>query len=153
MTKVTLEEIINNIVGNIKADLSSNNDEKKEKAFNIVLKAYNAYQHNERDGVDYIFNTNNIEDCKTLVNCGLTHKKYHEVVMTSETKSDYFFYGINYPEIVFLTKTMLFAQLWATLEDVIKHTMIQPYLDGYNQLFHSYVSHVFYERLIIDDEI
>ena len=153
MTKVTLEELINNIVSNIKADLSSNNEEKKEKAFNITLKAYNAYQSNERNGVDYIFNTNNIEDCKTLADCGLTHKKYHDVVMASETKSDYFFYGINHPEIVFLTKTMLFAQIWATLEDVIKHTMIQPYLDGYNQLFHNYVSHVFYERLIVDDEI
>jgi hypothetical protein len=153
MTKVTLEEIINNMVSNIKADLSSDNEEKKEKAFNIVLKAYNVYQREERDGVDYIFNANDIEDCKTLVNCGMTHKKFHNVVITSETKSDYFFYGINYPEIMFLTKTQLFAQLWATLEDVVKHSMIQPYLDGYNQIFHNYVSHVLYERLIVDDEI
>lgn len=151
MTKITLEEIINNIVNNIKSDLSSDNDEKKEKAFNITLKAYNAYQRNERDGVDYIFNVNDIEDCKTIINCGMTHKKYHNVVMASETKSDYFFYGINYPEIVFLTKTTLFAQILATLEDVIKHTMVQPYLDGYNQLFHNYVSQVLYERLIIEE--
>lgn len=151
MTKITLEEIINNIVNNIKSDLSSDNDEKKEKAFNITLKAYNAYQRNERDGVDYIFNANDIEDCKTIINCGMTHKKYHNVVMASETKSDYFFYGINYPEIVFLTKTTLFAQILATLEDVIKHTMVQPYLDGYNQLFHNYVSQVLYERLIIEE--
>lgn len=152
MTDITLQKIINNIVSNIKADLSSNNDEKKEKAFNIALKAYNAYQSNERDSVDYIFNANNIEDCKTLVNCGMTHKKFHDVVIASETKSDYFFYGINYPEIVFLTKTQLFAQILGNLEDVIKHAMIQPYLDGYNQLFHNYISYILYEKLILDEK-
>lgn len=151
MTDITLQEIINNIVNLIKTELSSDNDEKKEKAFNITLKAYNAYQDNEKNSVDYIFDANNVEDCKTLVNCGMTHKKYHDVVMASETKSNYFFYGINYPEIVFLTKTQLFAQIWSTLEDVIKHSMIQPYIDGYNQLYHRYISCELYEKLIIKE--
>ena len=152
MIDITLQEIINNIVSNIKSDLSSDNEEKKEKAFNITLKAYNAYQENERGGVDYIFDANNVEDCKTLAKCGTTLKEYHNAVMTSEIKSDYFFCGVNHPQITFLSKTTLFAQIWSNLEDVIKHAMVQPYIDGYNQLFHNYISHILYEKLILDDE-
>ena len=152
MTDITLQEIINNIVNNIKSDLSSDNKDKKEKAFNITLKAYNAYQYNERGGVDYIFDTTNVEDCKTLAKCGTTLKEYHDAVIISEFKSDYFFRGANHPQITFLTKTMLFAQILGNLEDVIKHSMIQPYLDGYNQLFHNYISYILYEKLIVDDE-
>lgn len=152
MTDMTLQEIINNIVSNIKSDLSSDNEDKKEKAFNITLKAYNAYQDNERDGVDYIFNATDVEDCKTLAKCGTTLKEYHDAVMTSEIKSDYFFCGVNHPQITFLSRTMLFAQILGNLEDVIKHSMIQPYLDGYNQLFHNYISYILYEKLIVNDE-
>jgi hypothetical protein len=152
MTNITFQEIINNIVSNIKSDLSSDNEEKKEKAFNITLKAYNAYQDNERDSVDYIFDANNVEDCKVLAKCGTTLKEYHDSVMASEIKSDYFFCGVNHPQITFLSKTTMFAQIWANLEDVIKHTMVQPNLDGYNQLFHNYISYMLYEKLIIDDE-
>ena len=151
MTKITLQEIINNIVNLIKSDLSSDNEEKKEKAFNIALKAYNAYQENERGGVDYIFDANNIEDCKTLAKCGTTLKEYHNAVMTSEIKSDYFFCGVNYPQITFLSKTTLFAQILTNLEDVIKHAVIQPYIDGYNQLFHNYISYELYDKLIIKE--
>ena len=152
MTDITLQEIINNIVSGIKSDLSSDNEDKKEKAFNIALKAYNAYQDNERNGVDYIFDANNVEDCKTLAKCGTTLKEYHDAVMASEIKSDYFFCGVNHPEIVFLSKTTMFAQIWANLEDVIKHAMVQPYIDGYNQLFHNYISYILYEKLILDEK-
>jgi hypothetical protein len=152
MTNLTLQEIINKIVSNIKADLSSNNEEKKEKAFNITLKAYNAYQDNERNSVDYIFDANNVEDCKTLTSVGTTLKEYHDAVMASEIKSDYFFCGVNHPQITFLSKTQLFAQIWGNLEDVIKHAMIQPYIDGYNQLYHKYISYILYEKLILDEK-
>ena len=151
MTDITLQEIINNIVNLIKSELSSDNDEKKEKAFNITLKAYNAYQDNERSSVDYIFDANNVEDCKTLTKVGTTLKEYHDAVMVSEIKSDYFFCGVNHPQITFLSKTQLFAQIWGNLEDVIKHAMIQPYIDGYNQLFHRYISCELYEKLILDE--
>ena len=152
MTDITLQEIINNIVSGIKSDLSSDNEDKKEKAFNIALKAYNAYQDNERNSVDYIFDANNVEDCKALAKVGTTLKEFHDAVMTSEIKSDYFFCGENYPQITFLSKTKMFAQIWGNLEDVIKHAMIQPYLDGYNQLFHNYISYILYEKLILDEK-
>ena len=152
MTDITLQEIINNIVSGIKSDLSSENEDKKEKAFNITLKAYNAYQDDVRNGVDYIFNATDVEDCKTLAKCGITLKEYHDAVMASEIKSDYFFCGENYPQITFLSKTKMFAQIWGNFEDVIKHAMIQPYIDGYNQLFHNYISYILYEKLIVDDK-
>lgn len=152
MENITLNEIIDNIVNIIKSDLLSDNEDKKEKAFNITLKAYNAYQDNERNSVDYIFDANNVEDCKTLAKVGTTLKEYHDAVMASEIKSDYFFCGENYPQITFLSKTNIFAQIWGNLEDVIKHAMIQPYLDGYNQLFHNYISYILYEKLILDEK-
>jgi hypothetical protein len=154
MTDITLQEIINNIVNLIKSDLSSDlvNEDKKEKAFNIALKAYNTYQDISRNGVDYIFDANNIEDCKTLTKVGTTLKEYHDAVMTSEIKSDYFFCGENYPQITFLTKEQVVTQILYDIEDVIKNAMIQPYIDGYNQLFHNYISYELYDKLIIGDE-
>lgn len=153
MENITLKEIIVNILTPFIADLTGDNEEKKEKAFNIGLKAYNAYQENERNGVDYIFNANNVEDCKTLAKCGATLKEYHDAVMASEIESDYFFYGENHSQITFCSKKQVVEQILSYIEDVVKHAMIQPYLDGYNQLFHNYISYVLYEKLILDEKV
>ena len=152
MTDITLKEIIVSILTPLIADLTSDNEDKKEKAFNIALKAYNAYQDNERGGVDYIFNATDVEDCKTLAKCDITLKEYHDAVMTSEIKSDFFFCGINHPQITFCDKKQVVEQILNYIEDVVKYAIVQPYIDGYNQLFHNYISYILYEKLIVDDE-
>lgn len=152
MTDITLKEIVVSILTPLIADLTSENKDKKERAFNITLKAYNAYQENERGGVDYIFNATDVGDCKTLAKYGTTLKEYHNAVMTSEIKSDYFFYGANHPQITFCDKKQVVEQLLSYIEDVVKHAIVQPHIDGYNQLFHNYISYVLYEKLIVDDE-
>jgi hypothetical protein len=138
MTKI--KEIMNSISTPIIADLLSNDKDKSDKAFNIVLKAYNTYQDKNEDGVDYIFDANNIEDCKTLAKCGLTLKEYHNAVITSKIKSDYFFCGVNYPQVTFIEKENIILQLKCYLEDIIKFALINPYIEGYKELYNSYIT-------------
>lgn len=67
MTNGTLcdhaSKIVGFIVNNAKNELAAGNKE----AIAIVLAAYNEMQEDERSGVDYIFNINDKEDLKYLV--------------------------------------------------------------------------------------
>ena len=64
----------------------------------MVLNAYNRYQEDERDGVDYIFDLNNQNDLKCMVDGGLT---VTEIVsawnkVQNEGITSYFHFGCNY---------------------------------------------------------
>ena len=64
----------------------------------MVLNAYNRFQEDERGGVDYIFNINNQNDLKCMVDGGLTASEIAwalNKVQHSEFTS-YFHFGCNY---------------------------------------------------------
>lgn len=151
MTDITLNELVNHISTSIIADLRGDNKDKKDKAFNIALKAYNTYQDIERNGLDYIFDATNIEDTLDVVKGGTSFKDFYDVFNASDKKTNYYMVGEKYPDFVFLSQEEVIKGIIFHLEDVIKHTMVQPYVDGYNQLFHNYVSYKLYEKLIIVD--
>jgi hypothetical protein len=151
MTDITLNELVHNISTSIIADLRNDNKEKKEKAFNIVLKAYNTYQDIERNGLDYIFDATNIEDTIVVAKGGTSFKEFYDVFNASDKKTIYYMVGEKYPDLVFLSQEEVIKGLIFHLEDVVRHTMVQPYVDGYNQLFHNYISYMLYEKLIIVD--
>ena len=105
----------------------------------LVLNAYNRYQEEERDGVDYIFDIRKGEDLKCCIDGGMTA---HEIACINEecTKTakstPYFMFGQNHKNSdVIPTWAQLKQVLCASLHEVILHTLADPYNDGYKELY------------------
>lgn len=68
---------------------------------NHLLNAYNAYQENERNGVDYLFDFENQDDLICCIQGGLTATEIANLIATynSGDNNNYttlFFFGCNY---------------------------------------------------------
>lgn len=67
----------------------------------MVLKAYNRFQEDERDGADYIFDIDDKDDLAYLVNnCDITAQDIWRIVNTMGENDylPYFHIGYNYPQ-------------------------------------------------------
>lgn len=108
----------------------------------LVLNAYNAYQEDERDGVDYIFDLTNQDDLKCVVNGGMTAKEIGELYMGSQVNhSQYFMCGCNYPKALAIANwEMLREIIMAFLDEVIEKVVTFPYVRGYKELYGKYVT-------------
>ena len=65
---------------------------KNEDVFEMVLAAHNLYCEDEKDGTDYIFNINNSDDLKCLVNNGMTAKEVATIYNDSKINTSGFFF-------------------------------------------------------------
>lgn len=108
---------------------------------NLVLKAYNRFQEDERDGVDYIFDINNREDLKFLVEkCDLTASDIAKIYNDSQVNTTSLFFchynhdGIkminNYEELVSILKSSLEEVVPCILQYV---TRCREYQDIYEK--------------------
>lgn len=94
------KKLIENIVETIKP-IIANDIKADDKVLDMVLAAYNRFQEDERNGVDYIFNIDDKDDLQYLVNnCDLTAQDIWRLVNTMGTNDylPYFHLGENYPE-------------------------------------------------------
>ena len=108
---------------------------------NLVLKAHNRFQEDERDGVDYIFDINNKEDLKFLVEkCGFTAADVAKIYNDSQCNTTPLFFchynhgGIkminNYEELVSILKSSLEQVVPCILQYV---TRCREYQDIYEK--------------------
>jgi len=105
----------------------------------LVLNAYNRYQEDERDGVDYIFDIRKEEDLKCCIDGGMTA---HDIACINEEctrtamSTPYFMFGQNHKQAeVIPTWAQLKRVLGVSLHEVILHILADPYADGYKELY------------------
>lgn len=118
----------------------------------LVLNAYNRYQYDERDGVDYIFDIRKGEDLKCCIDGGMTA---HEIASlnndcTRTAKSTpYFMFGQNHrtAEVV-QTWEQLKQILCVELHKVILHMITYPNIDGYKELYKHCITDYMWENYL-----
>ena len=111
-----------------------------EKRFNdkelkkYLFRAYNRYQEDERDGVDYIFDLSNKDDLVHLVKCGLSANEIYEAYSKSHNTT-YTFYGINHQGINFMDYKEFNIQLFSYIEEIVEQIIKYPFDDCYKWLY------------------
>lgn len=110
----------------------------------LVLNAYNRYQEDERDGVDYIFNINKAEDLKCCIDGGMTANEISWVFTESQKtakNTPYFMFGQNHkqPEMI-ETWDGLKSYLSNFLGSVLLCMLAYHDTDGYKQLYDHCIS-------------
>ena len=135
-----MEKIINELVNEITNKLSQKmtNENGCGNVTLLVLGAYNRFQEDERDGADYIFNINDVNDLKCCIDGGMTTCEiasiYNKVKDSATTP--YFFFGHNHEEAETLsTPNKLKTQFGIYLEEIIRHMLAFHDVDGYKQLY------------------
>ena len=104
----------------------------------LVLDAYNTYQKEERDGVDYIFDINNPDDLQCCIAGGMTAKEVawlYEQFQISTTPL--FYFGVNYqhPQPIANYKALV-TNLINWLDDILPCVLAYPYLlKSYEELY------------------
>ena len=114
--------------------------------FNKALIAYNQYQEDERFGVDYIFDLDDQEDLKTLVNCGVTASEISRLYNDVESAdSNYLYCGENHTNLHCLNMSEIDKQLIANMEEIVLCMLAYPYVDGYTSLYQEFVTNYIVE--------
>ena len=111
----------------------------------MVLAAYNDFQESERDGVDYIFDIDNLDDLKCCVEGGMTAKEIGGLYLGSQSQHlRYFYFGCNYPTPKPIANwETLRQQLISWLPELIPNVLAYPFdNESYRQLYVRYVTDV-----------
>ena len=118
----------------------------------IVLNAYNRYQEDERDGVDYLFDINNKDDVKCCFDGGLSISEFVSAYFDRETRhlTSYFFFGVNHPKPSFITsKELLAAVLQNSLADIMPHMFCHPNIKEYSALYEALISDYMFDNEMV----
>ena len=147
-----MENVLNKLVAEIKSNIAHDLENYLKQYrphansyphFNIellwlVLNAYNTYQEEERDGVDYIFNINNPEDLKCCIEGGMTAKQVAWLYDQSQVNTTPFFYfGVNYEKPKPIANwEALIINLINWLDNILPCVLAYPYsLKSYEELY------------------
>ena len=127
--------------------------ESNDKEFTaIVLAAYNRYQEDERDGVDYLFDINNKDDVKCCLDGGLGVQSLAVAYFDYEARSypPYFFFGLNHPKpSFFMDEDKLRRFLQGVLPEVVRHMFCLPDVDGYTALYEALISDYMFDNEMV----
>ena len=147
MIKQLAEELADEIKAEIVVELTtkSENELRDWGRFGIdlidtLLKAYNRYCEDEKDGIDYLFNLNNKEDLKCIVEGGMTAREIADLYNKSNGEG-YFFFDCNHEEpypIVGFEK--LKSVLLSMLEDITKVIVAYPEIKEYKVIWDMFVA-------------
>ena len=140
-----MEEILNKMVEGIKTaiinDLKAypfkNND-----VMNMVIAAYNRFQEDERDGVDYLFNINDKDDLKCCVEGGMNACEIAWLYGQSNINTTTLFYfGVNYesPQPI-ATWGEVKECMIGWLEEVLPCVIAYPTIAEYEPIYTRYVT-------------
>jgi hypothetical protein len=132
--------IINEVKNNIIRDMRDVNSPKGYETLKIVLAAYNLFQEEERDGVDYIFDINNVDDLKCCIDGGMTAKEIGGLYLGSHNNHlPYFYFGCNYPQpLPINTWDELRMDLVAWLDELLPYVIAYP--QTYKDLYQIYIT-------------
>ena len=108
------------------------------KLLKLVLDAYNTYQKEEREGVDYIFDINNPDDLQCCIAGGMTAKEVAWLYEQSQVNTTPFFYfGVNYqqPKPIVNYKALV-TNLINWLDEILPCVLAYSYLiKSYEKLY------------------
>ena len=141
-----METIIKQLAVKIKVDLvhDMHNEQDGDDITMLVLAAYNRYQEDERDGVDYIFCIHNAEDLKCCIDGGMKIGEismlYNECTKTAKS-TPFFMFGQNHKSFeVFETWDALKTYLAYFLNSIIMHMLVYHDTEGYKELYDHCIS-------------
>lgn len=132
-----LTDLLIELANNIQNSLEKLYTEEGDNMLFAVLQAYNTYQEEERDGVDYIFNINDAEDLKCCIDGGMTAKEIHALYESYNRNGvPYFYFGVNHtkPKVI-SSISALCRNLITFLPDVLPYVLAYPNVDGYRELY------------------
>ena len=150
-----MEEIIKKLAESIESNLihDMNCEQIGDDTAILVLNAYNRYQEEERDGVDYIFDIRKGEDLKCCIDGAMTA---HEISCINEEctrtakSTPYFMFGQNHRTAeVIPTWEQLKRVLGVSLHEVILQMLAYPSVDGYKELYGYCVSDYMFNNNLV----
>lgn len=109
----------------------------------MLLKAYNRYQNDERDGVDYIFNINNQGDLITCIQGGLTAEgivNFHNRVKSWAIPTPHFLFGCNHKEMTPMGSDNIVDAIVAVLDEIIDNIIAYPWVEEYRAVYTHYIT-------------
>ena len=109
----------------------------------ILLKAYNRYQEDERDGVDYIFNINNQDDLITCIQGGLTAEEianFYNSVKGWVNSTPFFLFGCNHKEMKPMDRNNIIDAIVAVLDELIDNIIAYPWVEEYRAVYTHYIT-------------
>ena len=109
----------------------------------IVIEAYNKYQENERDGIDYLFCARYEEDVKRCFDGGLKVENFVRSFNDMEKArwTAYFHFGQNHPTPSFyINESSLVSHLNAYIKPIIRCMLLRPDIDAYADLYEALVA-------------
>ena len=149
-----LEKSISNIVLSLKKRIASDirvEGLSSNKTLNMVLKAYNEFQGNERNYVDYLYN---IEDTGDVIEClrgGLTAKDIAHLYEESQNNTTkYFFFHLeNHPTPEPIVWENLSELLIEELDAVLYAVIAYPWIDSYREIYTKYICNYMLNYLMV----
>lgn len=144
-------ELIRNIVASLERRIAKD-IRTDDKTFDMVFRAYNDFQENERMGVDYIFNIENKDDVIECLNCGLTTKDVAKLYNESQVNTTkYFFYHqYNHPTPEPITWENLRQLMVDELEAILYAVIAYPWVESYREIYTKYVCDPIIDNLFIN---
>lgn len=115
----------------------------------ILLKAYNRYQEDERDGVDYIFNINNQDDLITCIQGGLTAEEiaiFYNRVKSWEKPTPFFLFGCNHKVMKPMDGDNIIDAIVAVLDELIDNIIAYPWVEEYRAVYTHYITNKIIEE-------
>lgn len=108
-------------------------------AFKIALRAYNRFQEDNRDGVDYIFNIYENEDLIAMLQGGINCETIAKMVSSGFC---FFHYGANYPTTPTpLSSDDAYFEIYRNCDELVKQVVIyQSYYYEYADFFNKFFS-------------
>jgi hypothetical protein len=105
------------------------------KTLHLCINAYNTYQENERNSVDYLFNAKDKNDVITCLNGGLTLQELYRIYGSKQAFkkeiTSFFMFGCNHPTIKVMSPISLIGNLCAYSEEIVENMLLYPY--SYNK--------------------
>lgn len=104
----------------------------------MFLKAYNRWQEDEHNGVDYIFDINNPDDLIDCIKGGLTTNEIVNFVnntkdWASETPS-YFLFGCNH-KLQAMSNGHILNLVYNNLDDIVDCIIAYPWVEEYRAIY------------------
>ena len=109
--------------------------------FDLLFAAYNRWQEDERDGVDYIFDVEKPEDVICCLKGGLTIEQLHSILDAKETEGiQYFYFGVNHHGPTLVPLSALISQLKANADEIVKYAIAYPSVDEYKAIYELFIT-------------
>lgn len=128
--KTTIGYVIEHIVGKLKQSSD-------ELIFTTLLDAYNRYQENERDSVDYIFNLNKKDDVMVMLEGGL---ELNDLSYLLNGQKQYLLFGANHPLPTQLSKDDVKTAIFAHLYDIVQNVIAYPFIEEYRDIYEEFIT-------------